>query len=138
MYDNIILIDNNKVLVGKESKRAILCPSYEYHCPYDVLGLVDRRVIEAEFYGIASILSRYDLIEKDDKGFANYFAMLSAFYIEHASQLKMKSKSFQAHERQLRDKMWLTLGNALVALHSKKVGKEAIVKYINNKLNNAK
>lgn len=135
VYDNMILIDNNKVLLDKEQRKCIICPSYDYECSYDILRLIDTNILAANSQGIASILQKYDFIDpKESSRASGQFGIIALYYEGYAMTLRTMHKTIIAQERQRRDKFWLNLANAIVALQLKHVNKESIVKYINNKL----
>lgn len=135
VFDHMLLIDNNKVLVEREARKAIICPSYEYVLPCDILRLIDADILESNALGICKILAKYELM--DEKVVARHthaYTLLAAYYDAYASLLRQMVRVSAMQERQKRDKFWPNLANALVALQQKRVTKDAMLKYINSKL----
>jgi len=134
VLEHMILIDNNNVLLDKEARRGIICPSYNYKQPYDVLRTVDLKLLHDNMYTVSKVLAKYDLI--DDKmvnSKYSSFQILAAYYGEFANRLNHLSKSSSAIDYESKDKFWMKLANAIIALQQKKVSKDTIVKYVNSK-----
>ena len=135
VYDNMILIDNNKVLIEKEVRKGILCPSYDYPHSYDVLRLIDPSILEHQINGITNILAKYELV--DERSVARQqqpHNVLASYYEDYAKSLRSMQNTIVVQDRHKRDKFWIQLANAIVALQSKRVSKDHLIKYINAKL----
>ena len=134
VLDNLILVDNTRVLGDKELKRWIACPTYEYKALYDVLRNLDSNVFHEHSLAIATIMQKYGIMRSlsssaVEKSYSGYL-IAASYYEDYARDLRAYAKS----NRSTKDKFWISLANAIIILHKKKVSKDSMVKYINSKL----
>lgn len=131
LAEHMILIDNNKVLVDKETRKGIICPSYEQKITYDILRNLDDRLFHMHAYHIAQILEKYDLIEAVTSSRTSSYMLLSLYYASLSSHMKDFAKVDHTSRK---DRYWLTLGNLIISLQQRDIPKDSMIKYINKKM----
>lgn len=137
--EHMLLIDNNKVLIEKETRKGIICPSYEHNIIYDVLRNIDERVLHENTYGIMQVLAKYSLVDHNKlnnmSGKNNHsvsYALLALYYEAYADHLRVFHRKMDRSSK--RDRYWLNLAHMIETLQSKRISKESMIKYINGKL----
>lgn len=133
LSDHMLLIDNNKVLIDRETKRGIICPSYDHCVLYDVLRNIDERVLHDNVHGIMQVLGKYGLVDtgKVASSRSSSYSFLATYYEQYAERLMIYARKDRNYRR---DRFWLTLVHMIEALQNKRVSKETMIKYINGKL----
>jgi hypothetical protein len=136
MYQRMLLVDNNKVLLDRETRKSVLCPTYEYMTPFDIVSLVDQRIFLENAYLILKIMSKYGLVQ--DRLISRKlsgFQLLGVYYSCLAHNLVEYGNNIQKYNEMRRDKFWPKMLGLFVACHQKGASIESIVKYINENVN---
>lgn len=127
----MVMIDNNHVLREKEVSRCIICPTYDYCTPYDVLKNADAASLSQNYKLVCEILHRYDLIPSHTLSHIDSLGYHGAMSLYHAAL----SKSFKSFVPRLpKDSFWYSLSHDFVAGLKKDQSLDSIIKHIKKKL----
>lgn len=136
MYQRMLLVDNNKVLLDRESRKSILCPTYGYMTPFDIVSLVDQRVFLENAYLILKIMSKYSLVpDRSISRKLSGFQLLGVYHNSLANNLVEYGTNIHRYDDMRKDKFWLKLLSLFSSCHQKGNSIESIVKYINENVN---
>lgn len=132
LHNQMILIDNNYVLIDQETKKGIICPTYDHKIVYDVLRNLDEYILHERIGDIIGILQKYSLIPQiSEKDVLSSYQILAMYYKNYSNKLSQYSSLLEKGIK--RDKYWLNLANLFVALNKKGVSTDKMIKYINTK-----
>lgn len=79
IMDNTVLIDNLAYTCKTAIPKQLLCWSYDFTVPQDVLRLLPEEVVRQKVDTIAKIMTRYGVIKPVGRG-SDYSAFLAAYY----------------------------------------------------------
>jgi hypothetical protein len=125
---NCIMIDNNDTLVSDESKRLILCPTYEYVLYQDPLKFVPASVLKHNLQSIIMILKYVPFFENLKQNteinlfYANFYNIISKMHTINCSK---------------EDKLWKTLEDLIIKylkLKNRNEFKDSLTFKINQKI----
>lgn len=124
LIKHMCIIDNNNVLTDLPH-RCILCPTYSYAYPYDVLKHVDETLIEKAIPAISKHMQTYGLLSMStsslEQFYTDYYLMLSKMY---------KAKS-QMHKD---DNLWIIVMQSITNAYNKGLSTDNMVKYVCQKI----
>ena len=127
LNNRMLIVDNNAVYKSADSGSLLLCPTYDYKYPENVMTIVKHEDFGLYHRLICHLINKYiDIPSTDD-----YFAFQQSFYSYYMSLLAATKKSNDAF---LRDKFWLYLKTVLVKKKFKKFTPN-VVSYIQHKIN---
>jgi hypothetical protein len=116
----MFIVDNNNVLSDYPT-RCLLCPSYEYRLPYDILRSLDDAIYKKEYQQIAKTLNGYGIAIKNSD---TPMGVLADFYMFIGKEYRAISQ-----KRNTEDQFWLLLANRTLNGIRKGYTKEALLKY---------
>ena len=125
LLENMMLIDNNKVLHENKSQ-LILCPTYDATVTTDMIKQIDEEILEANLQIVGNILIKYGMVNKHYK-----FNGIHGFLAQYYATL---SQIFRIHESPVNDTFLADVTTFMLTGMKKKYEKEMLVKYINQKL----
>lgn len=132
VYQQMMLIDNNKVLVDKESKKGVLCSSYTYMQPYDVLRNLHTIIFNSNAYRILTILARYGVVQSSHvRSNANAIQLLAIYHSSLAGNLMRYSKELSYYDTEKKDKFWAKLSGIVSVCLEKQLSCDNLIKYVN-------
>ena len=121
LLKNMCIIDNNNVLTDAHHK-CVLCPTYSYIHPYDVLKHLEEDLIEKEHKFVAKLLSSYGIITRQHD---TTTTMLSDYYSHLGRAYKASTSRQNAN-----DEFWHQITQRILSAIKKGYTKDAFVKYI--------
>lgn len=105
---NILLIDNNNVYQGQDSKHLLLCPSYNYKVPENIPAHITHGVFVNNPRIIHSVVKRYIPYEYTE----DYLTFQRNFYLLYTQHLQMVQKNNQKY---VGDRFWKQLRDILIS-----------------------
>lgn len=122
LLDNILIVDNNNVYPNGDNKHLILCPTYGYRVPENVVAHINSEMFKQNYTLIYSVLQKYMPMS----GISDYNQFQREFYTYYLQLLTTNTKH---NSRYVSDKFWLHLRDAILS-HSITKFDEKSVKYI--------
>lgn len=120
MMRSMCIIDNNNVLTDAQHK-CVLCPTYSYIHPYDVLKHIEEDVIEKQQKTVSRLLAGYGIITRQ---YDNINSMLSDYYSHLGRAYKSSTRAPP------NDDFWPLITQRILTAIKKGYTKDAFVKYI--------
>lgn len=129
LSQNILIIDNNNVYHSADHKHLLLCPTYNYRVPENVVSYIKQDIYKSHYQIIFQVLKKYIpfLTLTSD-----YFLFQKAFYTYYVSFIDTQMKS---NNQYLQDKYWLYLKDIIVTSGVRRFD-DASVRYMTNTLRN--
>jgi hypothetical protein len=137
MHGKFLFIDNNRVIPRNEESRLILCSTYMYTDPTDIIKLLTEESLQNNHVEIYSIMTHIGLFEKDSSlGFnstnRNHVQLFKAAY--YATLTEYIKENVRDDAIWTRDTFWTRLGNMLHQLPLHSTMKDGQVALINDAL----
>jgi len=102
-----------------ERWRLIKCPTYDHAVFYDVLSRLDPAILHARFTKLVPILARFGMFPTNVSGQSLVAGGVQQFLSIYYARLSVNARqAWQHQDAELKDRMWRTLGEMLVALRS--------------------
>lgn len=126
LHYNTLLIDNNNVYTPNDTKHLLMCPTYNYRIPENVVANIKIETFKRHYLTIISVLRRY--IPMSNTSDYNHFQR--DFYTYYLDFLVNSTKRNSKYSH---DKFWLHLRDVLLT-HNVRVFDESTMKYILNSM----
>jgi hypothetical protein len=126
LSSNILIIDNNNVYQPQEHKHLIVCPSYNYRIPENIVCNIKANTFKTQHTLITSVLKKYIPINSTN----DYNMFQKDFYLFYVTFLEQVIKN---NLRYANDKFWLHLKDVIISQNIQRFD-ERNVKYITNVL----
>lgn len=126
LSSNILIIDNNNVYHSFDQRQLIVCPSYNYRVPENIVCHIKTKMFKAHHVIITSILKRYIPIGQTH----DFNAFQKQFYTYYIAFLEQVIKN-NAHYSQ--DKFWLYLKDVILSQNIRRFDEKS-VKFMTNVL----
>jgi hypothetical protein len=126
MSSNILIIDNNNVYQPQEHKHLIVCPSYNFRVPENIVCNIKVNSFKTHHTLITSVLKKYIPINPTN----DYNMFQKDFYLFYVTFLEQVIKN---NMRYANDKFWLYLKDVIISQNIQRFD-ERNVKYIVNVL----
>lgn len=129
LVQNILIIDNNNVYHSSDQGRLLLCPTYNYRVPENIMAFIKQDTYKTHYQIIHQVLKKYIpfLTLTTD-----YFTFQKEFYTYYISFIDNQMKTNNKH---IQDKYWLYLRDVIVSSNVRRFD-ETSVKYMANTLRN--
>lgn len=105
--DNFLMVDNNNVLIGKEDRRLVHCPTYDHLYAYDVLRFIDEAVVRDNYHDIMRTLKMNEMFPNNADKNMSYEVFMTMFLQHIFQKSKRALKDFKP------DKFWRNFSHAL-------------------------
>ncbi len=126
LVSNVLLIDNNDVYQSHENKHLIVCPSYNFRVPENIVANIKVNVFKNHYNLITSVLKKYIPINTT----SDYNLFQKEYYSVYTTFLEQVIKH---NTRYAHDKFWLHLKDIIISQNINRFD-ERNVKYIINVL----
>jgi len=126
LASNILLIDNNNVYSNSDAKNLLVCPTYNYRIPENVVANIKLDIFKQHAMVITAVLRRHIPLSQT----TNYNHFQRDFYTYYLNYLTTSTKK-NSHYSQ--DKFWMHMRDIIMS-HNVKMFDEYTVKYITNSL----
>lgn len=131
MKNRSFIVDNNDVLVKRETSRWIQAPTYSGMPMIDILSFLDDATITNKYLRIAGILQHNNMLPRMSLKHLTLDAFKSIYYRTMAQMIDANAKSM--HHT---DQYWIKLANILVRADVKDGAfKDSVIVYVNRKMN---
>lgn len=124
IMNNVLLIDNNNVYQGTDSKNLLLCPSYNYKIPENIPGYISQDVFLRGARVIHSIIKRYIPYDYTE----DYLTFQRNFYTLYLQHLQTVQK---ANVKYINDRFWKQLKDLLISQNIRNFD-ERTVRFLNS------
>ena len=121
LLKNMFIIDNNNVLTDCQSK-CVLCPTYSYIYPYDLMKQIDEAVLKKNFGVIVKLLNNYGIISRQHD---TAYAFLADYYSHLARAYKGAATATVPQ-----DNFWVLIMHKALNGIKKGYNRDTFVKYI--------
>jgi hypothetical protein len=126
LLSNILMIDNNNVYQHNDQKHLLLCPTYNYRIPENIVANIKLDTFKSNHSLLHSILKKYMSLSNTN----DFLTFQKEFYTYYVNYLSSITKSNLRHTN---DKFWLHLKDIIISQNIK-VFDEKNVRYINTLL----
>lgn len=106
---SFLIIDNNNVYSSNDQKHILLCPSYNYRIPENIVSGIKQKCYEEHFHKIHTIIKRY--IQTSFTPSNDYILFQKEFYAYYVYYINAIVKSNGKYSR---DKFWYLLKDFIV------------------------
>ncbi len=127
LKNQIVLIDNNRVLENHEDSKLIFCPTYKYTDVYDVLRLLTEDTLIRNYLQIAEILETFGLFPNTETKHFSFHTFKALYYSTLADVTKNCIKFT------VKDEFWPKLGKIMSAIKYSDMN-DSVIKNINLRL----
>ncbi len=125
---SIMIIDNTNVYHSNDQKHLIMCPTYNYKVPENIVSFIKHDQYKKHHLIINNSLSKYiSLINTSD-----YITFQRDFYRYYLSFIETQMKN---NTRYSQDRFWLYLRDIIISKNIRKFD-DVSLKYIRNKIGN--
>lgn len=128
LQKNIMIIDNSNVYHSNDQQNLLLCPTYNYRVPENVLTFIKEDQYKKHHMLINNTLNRYLSLSHT----SNYITFQKDFYKYYLSFLETQLNN---NTRYSHDKFWLYLQDIIVTKNIRKFD-ETSIRYISNGIKN--
>ena len=125
LLKRVLIIDNNSVYRMSDEPSLVLCSTYDYKHPENMILYLTRHDYEQQYHRIHHIFGKYIKLKET----SNWLKFQRLFYTYFLNQLLSCEKN---NARYLQDTFWITLEQILVNKKFSKFGSKT-VSYINQK-----
>lgn len=128
LQKNIMIIDNTNVYHSNDQKNLLLCPTYNYRVPENVITYIKEEQYKKHYMLINNTLNRYLPLSQS----SSYITFQKDFYKYYLSFLETQLSN---NTRYSQDKFWLYLRDIIITKNIRKFD-ETSVRYIANGIKN--
>lgn len=128
LQKNIMIIDNTNVYHSNDQTNLLLCPTYNYRVPENVIKYIKEEQYKKHYMLINNTLNRYLPLSHS----SNYITFQKDFYKYYLSYLETQLNN---NTRYSQDRFWLYLRDIIIAKSIRKFD-ETSVRYIANGIKN--
>lgn len=134
LYNNIVLIDNQRVICEDELQKWIVCPTYTFKHTLDPLKYMSEEILSENLIEIAKVLQLYNMFPRFNSDKAFSLSGFKQLYYDHLS--KLASKNTPLNSKTGVDDYFIKLGSAIRSNNLKDLRKNVVIR-INSSLQNA-
>lgn len=124
LQKNFLIVDNTNVYHSNDQKSLLLCPTYNYRVPENVLSIIREEQYKQHYVLINNTLNRYFPLAHT----SNYITFQKDFYKHYLTYLETQLHN---NTRYSQDRFWLNLRDIIISKNIRKFD-ETSVRYIAN------
>lgn len=124
LQKNFMIVDNTNVYHSNDQKKLLLCPTYNYRVPENVITYIKEEQYRKHYMLINNTLNRYLPLSHS----SNYITFQKDFYKYYLSFLETQLSN---NTRYSQDRFWLNLRDIIITKNIRKFD-ETSVRYIVN------
>jgi hypothetical protein len=121
-----VIIDNTNVYHSNDQKHLLLCPTYNYKVPENIVSHLKQEQYKKHYMLINNTLNKYLTLSNT----SNFTIFERDFYRYYLSFLESQSKN---NARYIQDRFWLYLRDIIITKNIRKFD-DVSLKYIRNKI----
>lgn len=126
LTNNILVIDNNNVYSSNDAKNLIICPTYNYRIPENVVANIKLDTFKQHALMITTVMRRHIPLSNT----TNYNHFQRDFYTYYLNYLTTATKK---NSQYAQDKFWLHMRDIILS-HGVTLFDDHTIRYINNTL----